>query len=90
MGEGWVKYVHNGTARLRTFAEDSQRHRAEFLTFTQHVQWTATKGMIFISDYQGQPEPRCLSLRSLLMLKLSLAYAGGRSLLTDPQIMTSP
>ncbi|KAJ7150865.1 hypothetical protein C8R43DRAFT_1191365 [Mycena crocata] len=61
------KYVHNGSAEPMVFNNAADTERAQFLSFTQHVQYFLTFKMVFVSDYQG-----------------------GDTLLTDPQIMSSP
>ncbi|KAJ7846500.1 hypothetical protein B0H14DRAFT_3454395 [Mycena olivaceomarginata] len=65
--EGFVKFVHNGDANPLLDLDDPLYEIAEFLCFTQHVQYFKTDGTVFLSDLQGSA-----------------------SLLTDPQIMTSP
>ncbi|KAJ7832142.1 hypothetical protein B0H14DRAFT_3142965 [Mycena olivaceomarginata] len=65
--EGFVKFVHNGDASPLLDLDDPLYEIAEFLCFTQHVQYFKTDGTVFLSDLQGSA-----------------------SLLTDPQIMTSP
>ncbi|KAF7307111.1 Alpha-type protein kinase domain-containing protein [Mycena indigotica] len=47
----FVKYIHNGSARLSASAQNDPV--ALFLSFTQHAQYILSDGMIFVSDYQG-------------------------------------
>ncbi|KAJ7670126.1 hypothetical protein DFH06DRAFT_1125517 [Mycena polygramma] len=63
----FVKYIHNGDAVPLLSHEDPYYDIADFLCFTQHVQYFKSGGAVFLSDYQGS-----------------------QTLLTDPQIMTSP
>ncbi|KAF6760780.1 MHCK/EF2 kinase, partial [Ephemerocybe angulata] len=51
----FVKYIHNGHPVPCTEPplSDEEYKIAEFLCFTQHVQYLQTKGLAFISDYQG-------------------------------------
>ncbi|KAJ7214556.1 kinase-like domain-containing protein, partial [Mycena pura] len=65
--EDFVKFVHNGNALPLLEPEDPLYEIAQFLCFTQHVQYYKTEGAVFLSDLQGT-----------------------KTLLTDPQIMTSP
>lgn len=48
------KYVHNGFAGPLPDPDEDGRSTAEFLCFTQHLQYSATFGLVFISDYQGE------------------------------------
>ncbi|KAJ7128867.1 hypothetical protein C8R46DRAFT_884835, partial [Mycena filopes] len=67
--DGFHKFITNASAvplSLRT-RDKSLPVIAEFLAFTQHVQYYKTGGLAYLSDLQGIA-----------------------SLLTDPQIMTSP
>ncbi|KAH7919660.1 kinase-like protein, partial [Leucogyrophana mollusca] len=48
------KYINNDSAKLFLFFNDEDNHRAEFLAFTQHVQYFKTKKCVFVSDYQGE------------------------------------
>ncbi|KAJ7432411.1 hypothetical protein B0H11DRAFT_2380901 [Mycena galericulata] len=65
--EDFVKFIHNGNAVPLLQPDDPLYSIAEFLCFTQHVQYFKTDGAVFLSDLQGTA-----------------------TLLTDPQIMTSP
>lgn len=47
------KYIHNGFAGPLLDPDDVGHSTAEFLCFTQHLQYSATFGLVFISDYQG-------------------------------------
>ncbi|KAG6914828.1 hypothetical protein DXG01_015087 [Tephrocybe rancida] len=50
----FVKYINNNDPCPRKFAND-QPHtlQAQFLTFTQHVQYTHSNEKMFVSDFQG-------------------------------------
>jgi hypothetical protein len=51
--EGFVKFVHNGDANPLLDLDDPLYEIAEFLCFTQHVQYFKTDGTVFLSDLQG-------------------------------------
>ncbi|KAG6370830.1 hypothetical protein JVT61DRAFT_11042 [Boletus reticuloceps] len=51
--DGFVKYIHNGSAIPRTFQNAATNDIAQFLAFTQHVQYAKTDRQVYISDYQG-------------------------------------
>jgi len=52
-GEDFVKYIHNGDAIPCDLFDPKADEIAEFLAFTQHVQYIKTSGQVYISDYQG-------------------------------------
>ncbi|KAF8505176.1 hypothetical protein JB92DRAFT_2737434, partial [Gautieria morchelliformis] len=47
------KFVHNGSAKPLPDCGSQDYNLACFLCFAQHVQWTKTGGLAFISDFQG-------------------------------------
>ena len=51
----FIKYINNGAASPlgNTNITAAHRRRAEFLCFTQHVQYALTGKLAFVSDYQG-------------------------------------
>ena len=51
----WKKYINNASPKPldAALATAPHRHVAEFLVFTQHVQYLRTYGKAFVSDYQG-------------------------------------
>ncbi|KAJ6504738.1 hypothetical protein C8R47DRAFT_1316176 [Mycena vitilis] len=49
----FVKYIHNRSARPRSFPDAEHSWRAKFLSFAQHVQFLKTDKMAYISDFQG-------------------------------------
>lgn len=51
----FVKYINNNSALPLRFEDEEANMRAEFLAFTQHVQYWLTGGLAFITDYQGKP-----------------------------------
>ena len=52
-GKGFNKYIHNGDAVPCDLFDTEADKTAEFLAFTQHVQYAKTDGQVYISDYQG-------------------------------------
>ena len=53
LGKGFKKYIHNGDAVPCDLFDAEADKMAEFLAFTQHVQYAKTDGQVYISDYQG-------------------------------------
>ena len=52
---GWfVKYLNNNSAKPRKFKDEKLSIRAEFLSFSQHVQFIETGSQAFVSDLQGK------------------------------------
>ncbi|KAI6002395.1 hypothetical protein F5J12DRAFT_894162 [Pisolithus orientalis] len=49
----FVKYIHNGDAAPCFLLDTKAEEIADFLAFTQHVQYIMTGGQVYISDYQG-------------------------------------
>ncbi|KAI5983654.1 hypothetical protein EDD15DRAFT_2376184 [Pisolithus albus] len=49
----FTKYIHNMDCRPSLSVHEDGYDIAEFLAFTQHVQYSKTGGLVFISDYQG-------------------------------------
>ncbi|KAI6009123.1 hypothetical protein EDC04DRAFT_2906734 [Pisolithus marmoratus] len=49
----FVKYIHNSNAEPCFLVDRKAEAIAEFLAFTQHVQYIKTGGQVYISDYQG-------------------------------------
>ena len=84
---GWfVKYLNNNSAEPHKFKDEERSIRAEFLSFSQHVQFIETGSQAYLSDLQG----RSLTRTQFSINNLSLNILGGRTLLTDPQIITNP
>lgn len=80
------KYFNNTSPVPCHFSENTNANilRADFLAFTQHLQFWKTGKLVFVADYQGTPIPPKLSILSVISL------VGGNTLLTDPQIITHP
>ncbi|KAG6372778.1 hypothetical protein JVT61DRAFT_7177 [Boletus reticuloceps] len=86
--DGFIKFIHNANAAPRELDDPAANEIAEFLSFTQHVQYTKTGGLAFLSDYQGQfPISRLIRY---IMTNCTLLMAGCPPLLTDPQVLTHP
>ncbi|KAI5998324.1 hypothetical protein F5J12DRAFT_784910 [Pisolithus orientalis] len=49
----FVKYIHNGDVAPCFLLDTKAEEIADFLAFTQHVQYIMTGGQVYISDYQG-------------------------------------
>ncbi|KAI6123338.1 hypothetical protein EV401DRAFT_1293052 [Pisolithus croceorrhizus] len=49
----FTKYIHNMNCKPSLSADEDGYDIAEFLTFTQHVQYSKSGGLVFVSDYQG-------------------------------------
>ncbi|KAG6374561.1 hypothetical protein JVT61DRAFT_3910 [Boletus reticuloceps] len=49
----FIKFIHNHDFDPSIESDEDGYNIAEFLVFTQHVQYLKTKGLAFISDYQG-------------------------------------
>lgn len=49
----FCKFIHNTSAKPIPGADDPDYPVAIFLCFVQHVQWTKTGGLAFVSDFQG-------------------------------------
>lgn len=50
----FTKYINNDSSVVPGYIlDEKERHRARFLSFTQHVQYNRTKGLAIVSDYQG-------------------------------------
>ncbi|OBZ65147.1 hypothetical protein A0H81_14875 [Grifola frondosa] len=47
------KYINNDSPDPLHFDDATQNHRAQFLSFTQHVQYVTTGKLAFVTDYQG-------------------------------------
>ncbi|KAF8531774.1 hypothetical protein JB92DRAFT_2690708 [Gautieria morchelliformis] len=53
-GQGlFRKFVHNGSAKPLLDCGSQDHNLACFLCFVQHVQWTKTGGLAWVSDFQG-------------------------------------
>ena len=54
--EPFVKYIHNGDPTPMPEPYEPGYDIAQFLAFTQHVQYVKTGGLAYISDYQGKQD----------------------------------
>lgn len=50
----FVKYIGNGSVKPLKSLSGTAAYRAEFLAFSQHVQYLKTKRLAFIGDFQGK------------------------------------
>ena len=82
----FVKYIGNGSAAPVQLTAKDCAYIADFLAFSQHVQYERTKKMAFVSDFQGQS--LCISATCYGVTIISIP--GGRTLLIDPQMITHP
>ena len=78
----FTKFIHNMDCGPSLDEDEQGYDVAEFLAFTQHVQYIKTGKLAFISDYQGR-------WSSLTEHWLTI-FIGSTTLLTDPQILTDP
>lgn len=80
----FVKFIHNCDFGPSIKSDEDGYDIAKFLVFTQHVQYVKTKGLAFISDYQGK------YIASYTPYLVGDQDLGNSSLLMDPQILTVP
>jgi len=50
----FVKYIGNGSMKPFEFLGEATAYRAEFLAFSQHMQYLKMKSLAFIGDFQGK------------------------------------
>ena len=50
----FIKFIHNVPCAPLLEPGEEGYDLAEFLVFTQHVQYVKTKGLAYIADYQGR------------------------------------
>ncbi|KAF8120877.1 hypothetical protein EV363DRAFT_1589260 [Boletus edulis] len=69
----FIKFIHNRDFGPSVESDEDGYDIAQFLVFTQHVQYMKTKGLAFISDYQGNSslltDPQILTDPSLVVGK---------------------
>ncbi|KAG6371949.1 hypothetical protein JVT61DRAFT_8963 [Boletus reticuloceps] len=69
--ELFTKFIHNGSCVPLVGPEEFGYDVAQFLAFTQHVQYVETGGLAYISDYQGTPslltDPQILTHQQVLL-----------------------
>lgn len=100
--ELFVKYMNNRDAVPEPFLKDldedvggvgsedadgSYTRLGKFFMFCQHVQYEKTGGLAFISDFQGKQTVIFWDSTDFYFFGL---FAGGKSRLSDPQIITKP
>ena len=49
----FIKYIGNSSAKPFQHFDSDVSHRANFLAFCQHVQYSKTKQLAFVGDFQG-------------------------------------
>ncbi|KAF9056718.1 hypothetical protein BDP27DRAFT_1242418 [Rhodocollybia butyracea] len=49
----WQKYILNSRAVPLMAADEQGYECAQFMCFLQHLQFDKTKGLVYISDWQG-------------------------------------
>jgi hypothetical protein len=54
IGGKFRKYLNNVSAEPLQLSTVDDQNRAEFLAFTQHVQYWKTGKQVFVADYQGK------------------------------------
>jgi hypothetical protein len=80
----FIKYIENGSAVPIQLAVKERAHSADFLAFSQHVQYKRTKKMTFVSNFQGKSNLQSDAI------SYNFFVPGGCTLLTDPQMITHP
>ena len=80
----FLKYINNASGEFLMAASNTDKHYhiAEFLAFVQHQQYQQSDQQVFISNLQG------IHTCSFFSNYIFIFLAGGKTLLTDPQIMT--
>lgn len=63
----WQKYIGNANAVPVMASGEEGYERAEFMAFLQHVQFEKTRGLAYISDWQGKSPQVSYTMLSLLM-----------------------
>ena len=77
----FIKLTHNSNCVPLLKPGELGYEVAQFLTFTQHIQYLKMKGSAYVSDYQGMYLDQSTKLSSP-------TWTGTMSLLTDSQILT--
>jgi hypothetical protein len=81
----FLKYINNTSAAPLPQPDAKREHVGLFLSFAQHVQMLETQRHVFVSDQQGIQY--CFVAKNHVDIQL---LTGGLTLLSDPQIITSP
>ena len=63
---GFEKYINNVYAVPLSTNDLQRKERGDFLAFTQHIQYTKTKKLAFVSDQQGESDLFCFVLMKFL------------------------
>ena len=82
----FVKFLHNASAASELSPDEPDYHLAEFLMYTQHVQYAITGGLAYVSDFQGNVE-RSISYKILIFVSRSWNLSYGSS---NPDSTVSP
>jgi len=72
--DSFIKFIHNADAAPRELDDPAANEIAEFLSFTQHVQYTKTGGLVYLSDYQGSTSTDSAPASSYPSMALLLPY----------------
>jgi Alpha-kinase family len=80
------KYLNNVSPEPLVMEMKEDEERAEFLAFSQHVQYWKTKKQVFVSDYQGK---QSITYDLLILTNRRSPMPGGNMLLSDPQISSA-
>lgn len=80
----FLKYIHNSDAKPLQDPDEDGHETGVFLCFIQHLQYVKTRKQVYISDCQGT------LYKHLTFTVILTSILGGKTLLTDPQIMTNP
>jgi len=70
----FTKFIHNNSCIPLLLSGEDNYDIAEFLAFTQHVQYVKTKGLAYITDYQGLCPSIPFSVFCLLQYQGTDAY----------------
>lgn len=63
----WQKYIGNANAVPIIASDEEGYKRAEFMSFLQHVQFEKTRGLAYISDWQGKGAQVSYAMLSVLI-----------------------
>ncbi|KAI6146731.1 hypothetical protein BKA82DRAFT_3980550 [Pisolithus tinctorius] len=64
----FTKFIHNCDCVPLLNPDEEGYDIAEFLCFTQHVQYIKTKGLVYIANYQGMCSFVTCGMASILIL----------------------
>ena len=83
---GFCKYLNNTSAIPYNLSHTEDNKHAQFLSFAQHVQYFKMNKCAYVSDFQGTLSDSLLHLQWLIGTHIFRSI-GGKTLLTDPQII---